>query len=146
MLQIMGLNGLKRSILFVKDIWGWLVATTSTTKVIYQIFFLLDNLNEAIREFDSIKEKRDVVLCSLMALIIANKRTRTADKQSIQQLEAKLKSERTKCGETALFFGGMFLFHSGKADKAREYVDRMLKMSAESKEVKYPNVSSILQC
>lgn len=142
----MGLNGLKRSILFVKDIWGWLVATTSTTKVIYQIFFLLDNLNEAIREFDSIKEKRDVVLCSLMALIIANKRTRTADKQSIQQLEAKLKSERTKCGETALFFGGMFLFHSGKADKAREYVDRMLKMSAESKEVKYPNVSSILQC
>lgn len=142
----MGLNGLKRSILFVKDIWGWLVATTSTTKVIYQIFFLLDNLNEAIREFDSIKEKKDVVLCSLMALIIANKRTRTADKQSIQQLEAKLKSERTKCGETALFFGGMFLFHSGKADKAREYVDRMLKMSAESKEVKYPNVSSILQC
>lgn len=142
----MGLNGLKRSILFVKDIWGWLVATTSTTKVIYQIFFLLDNLNEAIREFDSIKEKRDVVLCSLMALIISNKRTRTADKQSIQQLEAKLKSERTKCGETALFFGGMFLFHSGKADKAREYVDRMLKMSAESKEVKYPNVSSILQC
>ena len=81
-----------------------------------------------------------------MALIIANKRTRTADKQSIQQLEAKLKSERTKCGETALFFGGMFLFHSGKADKAREYVDRMLKMSAESKEVKYPNVSGILQC
>ena len=81
-----------------------------------------------------------------MALIIANKRTRTADKQSIQQLEAKLKSERTKCGETALFFGGMFLFHSGKADKAREYVDRMLKMSAESKEVKYPNVSRILQC
>ena len=142
----MGLNGLKRSILFVKDIWGWLVATTSTTKVIYQIFFLLDNLNEAIREFDSIKEKKDVVLCSLMALIIANKRIRTADKQSIQQLEAKLKSERTKCGETALFFGGMFLFHSGKADKAREYVDRMLKMSAESKEVKYPNVSSILQC
>ena len=142
----MGLNGLKRSILFVKDIWGWLVATTSTTEVIYQIFFLLDNLNEAIREFDSIKEKRDVVLCSLMALIISNKRTRTADKQSIQQLEAKLKSERTKCGETALFFGGMFLFHSGKADKAREYVDRMLKMSAESKEVKYPNVSSILQC
>ena len=84
-----------------------------------------------------------------MALIIANKRTRTSDKQSIQQLEAKLKSERTKCGETALFFGGMFLFHSGKADKAREYVDRMLKMSAESKEVNFPNnlqVSSSLQC
>ena len=70
-----------------------------------------------------------------MALIIANKRAKTAGKEAIQQLEAKLKSERTKCGESALYFGGMFLFHSGKADKAREYVDRMLKMAAESKEV-----------
>ena len=70
-----------------------------------------------------------------MALIIAYKRSKTTDKQTIQQLEAKLKSERTQCGETALYFGGMFLFHSGRADKAREYVDRMLKMSPSSKEV-----------
>lgn len=95
----------------------------------------LDNLSEAIRELDSIKEKNDVVICSLMALIVANKRAKTADKQTIQQLEAKLKSERTQCGETALYFGGMFLFHSGRPDKAREYVDRMLKMSPSSKEV-----------
>ena len=57
------------------------------------------------------------------------------DKETVKQLESKLKAERTTCGETALYFAGMFLFHSGKPDKAREYVDRMLKMSPQSKEV-----------
>jgi len=70
-----------------------------------------------------------------MALIVAHKRSKSSDKQTIQQLEAKLKSERTQCGETALFFGGMFLFHSGRPDKAREYVDRMLKLTPTSSEV-----------
>ena len=62
-----------------------------------------------------------------MALVVSYKRSKTVDKETIQQLEAKLKSQRTQCGETGLFFGGMFLFHSGRPDKAREYVDRMLK-------------------
>ena len=74
-----------------------------------------------------------------MALVIAHKRLKSSDKQTIQQLEAKLKAERSQCGETALFFGGMFLFHSGRPDKAREYVDRMLKMSQNSSTEVYIN-------
>ena len=35
-----------------------------------------------------------------------------------------------------LYYAGQFLFFTGKHDKAREYVDRMLKMNNESKEVK----------
>ena len=68
-----------------------------------------------------------------MALVVSYKRSKTVDKETITQLEARLKSERTQCGETALFFGAMFLFHSGRADKAREYVDRMLKASPDSR-------------
>eukprot|EP00111_Clytia_hemisphaerica_P000239 TCONS_00000598-protein len=104
--------------------------------VFWKAFGMLqeDNLSEAIQEFERIKDQRDVVLCSLMALIVAHKRSKSSDKQTVQQLEAKLKSERTQCGETALYFGGMFLFHSGRPDKAREYVDRMLKMSPDSSE------------
>ena len=79
-----------------------------------------------------------------MALIVAHKRSKSSDKQTVQQLEAKLKSERTQCGETALFFGGMFLFHSGRPDKAREYVDRMLKMSPNSNEVSFFSVFNII--
>ncbi|XP_065054055.1 tetratricopeptide repeat protein 21B-like isoform X1 [Rhopilema esculentum] len=93
-----------------------------------------EQISEAISEFDGIKDKRDVILCSCMALIIAHKRTKMVDKETVKQLESKLKAERTSCGETALYFAGMFLFHSGKPDKAREYIDRMLKMSPQSKE------------
>ena len=35
-----------------------------------------------------------------------------------------------------LYYAGLFLFFTGKHDKAREYIDRMLKMNNESKEVK----------
>ena len=34
----------------------------------------------------------------------------------------------------ALFYAGMFLWLCGRHDKAREYIDRMLKMSPSSKE------------
>lgn len=33
-----------------------------------------------------------------------------------------------------LYYAGMFLFLSGRVDKAREYVDRMLKLNQEHEE------------
>ena len=92
-------------------------------------------MSEAIREFESIQERQEVVLCCLMALIYAHKKAKMIDKESVQELEARLKQTRTSCGENALYFAGMFLWHTGRHDKAREYVDRMLKMSNGSKEV-----------
>jgi tetratricopeptide repeat protein 21B len=98
-------------------------------------------VSEAIREFESIQERQEVVLCCLMALIYAHKKAKMIDKESVQELEARLKQTRTSCGENALYFAGMFLWHTGRHDKAREYVDRMLKMSNGSKEVCYGNCS-----
>lgn len=34
-----------------------------------------------------------------------------------------------------LYFAGLFLFNTGKYDKAREYIDRMLKMAPKSTDV-----------
>ena len=39
------------------------------------------------------------------------------------------------CFFQGLYYAGLFLFHCGRFDKAREYIDRMLKMSPDSKEV-----------
>ena len=103
--------------------------------VILVVSSLIEQISEAISELEGIKEKRDVILCSCMALIIAHKRTKMVDKETVKQLEVKLKSERTTCGETALYFAGMFLFHSGRPEKAKEYIERMLKMAPQSKEV-----------
>lgn len=51
------------------------------------------------------------------------------------ELDAKLKEQRKVAGEQALYFAGLFLWHIGRHEKAREYVDRMIKISNGSTEV-----------
>ena len=96
---------------------------------------LTDRASEAIRELEVIKDKPDVLLCSTMALIHAHKKAKLVDREAVQELETKLRQDRQSCGEMALFFGGMFLWHTGRHDKAREYIDRMIKMASGNKEV-----------
>lgn len=93
-----------------------------------------DRTSEGIRELESIADKRDMVLCSSMLLIHAHKKCKTVDREAIQQLETKIRSERTSCGEKSLYYAGMLLWLTGKHDKAREYISRMLKMAPTSKE------------
>ena len=51
------------------------------------------------------------------------------DREAVQQLETKIRSERTGCGERALYHAGLFLWLTGRADKSREYSDRLLKVA-----------------
>lgn len=88
-----------------------------------------------MRELELIKDKAEVILCATMALIQAHKKAKLVDREAVQSLETKLRQDRTNCGEMALCFAGMFLWHTGRYDKAREYVDRMIKMSQNGKEV-----------
>ena len=90
-----------------------------------------------------IKEKPDVLLCATMALIHAHKKAKLVDREAVQELETKLRQDRQSCGEMALYFGSMFLWHTGRHDKAREYVDRMLKMATGNKEVKINKYISV---
>ena len=104
--------------------------------IYYVYIFFTDRASEAIRELEVIKEKPDVLLCATMALIHAHKKAKLVDREAVQELETKLRQDRQSCGEMALYFGSMFLWHTGRHDKAREYVDRMLKMATGNKEVK----------
>ncbi|XP_033124188.1 tetratricopeptide repeat protein 21B-like [Anneissia japonica] len=97
-------------------------------------FVLEGRLSEGMRDLESLKDKADVNICSTMALMYAHKRMKTVDREAVQELDAKLKEERRSAGEKGLLFGGTFLWHSGRHDKAREYVDRMLKASPSAKE------------
>ncbi|XP_052258735.1 tetratricopeptide repeat protein 21B-like isoform X2 [Dreissena polymorpha] len=93
---------------------------------------LQDRVQEGIRELDILKDKRDVNLCSTMALMLAHKKVQSADREAVTELDAKLKEERKQSGEMGLYYAGLFLFLTGKHDKAREYIDRMLKLNAEN--------------
>ncbi|XP_045636505.1 tetratricopeptide repeat protein 21B isoform X5 [Ursus americanus] len=89
---------------------------------------------EALREFEAIKNKQDVSLCSLIALIYAHKMSPNPDREAILESDARVKEQRKGAGPKALYHAGLFLWHVGRHDKAREYIDRMIKMSNGSKE------------
>ncbi|KAE8581031.1 hypothetical protein XENTR_v10024640 [Xenopus tropicalis] len=93
-----------------------------------------DEIQESIRELEAIKDKTDVSLCSLMALIYAHKKSSHPDREAIQELDSKMKELRKTAGHRGLYFSGLFLWHVGRHDKAREYIDRMIKISNGSKE------------
>nr|KAG5695130.1 hypothetical protein BaRGS_017229 [Batillaria attramentaria] len=93
-----------------------------------------NRVQEGIRELDILKDKRDINLCATMALMFAHKKSPNVDREAITALDAKLKEERKQSGELGLYFAGLFLYLNGKYDKAREYIDRMLKMAPTSVE------------
>jgi hypothetical protein len=57
------------------------------------------------------------------------------DIEAVQELESSLKEIRRSASSTALYYASLFLWFMGHHDKAREYVDHMLKVSSGSKEV-----------
>ncbi|XP_038607045.1 tetratricopeptide repeat protein 21B [Tachyglossus aculeatus] len=86
-------------------------------------------IQEAIRELEDIKNKQDISLCSLIALLYAHKRSADPDRDAILDLDVKMKEIRRAAGQKALYYAGLLLWHLGRHDKAREYVDRMIKIS-----------------
>ena len=81
-------------------------------------------LQEGIRELDSLQNYSEVQLGSLLALIHAHKKCQPVDKEAVLALDAKLKEERKRADDQALYYAGTFLLHIDRADKAKEYVDR----------------------
>ena len=74
------------------------------------------------------------MLGSLIGLIHAHRLCLTVDKEAVAAYDAKLKEERKKADDRALFYAALFLLHVDKAEKAREYVDRLLKINPNSVE------------
>ncbi|XP_018767037.3 tetratricopeptide repeat protein 21B isoform X2 [Serinus canaria] len=92
------------------------------------------DVQESIRQLESIKNKPEVSLCTMMALIYAHKKSPNPDRDAILELDARLKEQRKAAGQQALYYAGLFLWHLGREDKAREYVDRMIRFSGGGKE------------
>lgn len=93
-----------------------------------------DQIQEASMELDTIRYDRDVSLCTLMALVYAEHEKTNPDKEVIQELDAKIKEDRKSAPPKSLYYAGTFLWLMGRNDKAREYIDRMIKHSNGSKE------------
>ncbi|XP_040595708.1 tetratricopeptide repeat protein 21A isoform X2 [Mesocricetus auratus] len=93
-----------------------------------------DHIHDAISELESIQSHPDMSLCSIIALLYAHKCCDTIDREAVQELESSLKEIRKTASDTALYYASLFLWLIGHHDKAREYVDHMLKVCSGSKE------------
>ncbi|XP_059018012.1 tetratricopeptide repeat protein 21A isoform X5 [Mustela lutreola] len=102
----------------------------------FKIYGILreEHIQDAISNLESIRNHPDVSLCSIMALIYAHKCCETIDREAIQELESSLKEIRKTASARAMYYAGLFLWLMGRHDKAREYVDRTLKLSSSSRE------------
>ena len=60
------------------------------------------------------------------------------DREAVQQLDLRVKEQRKSAPPRDLYHAGMFLWLLGRNDKAREYVERMIKVSNGSREVRVP--------
>lgn len=58
-----------------------------------------------------------------------------SDRELIQELDAKVKEDRKSASPKSLYNAGTFLWLLGRNDKAREYTERMIKISNGSREV-----------
>uniref|UniRef100_UPI00358DF2F5 tetratricopeptide repeat protein 21B n=1 Tax=Myxine glutinosa TaxID=7769 RepID=UPI00358DF2F5 len=103
--------------------------------VFFRAFALLmqGSIKEAIRDLENIKNDKDLKLCCIIALIYAQKKSSAPDVSAVQKLEVMLKEERKLAGELPLYYAAVFLWHIGHHDNAREYVDRMIKVSCRSR-------------
>ncbi|KAM6955026.1 tetratricopeptide repeat protein 21B isoform 2-T2 [Lycodopsis pacificus] len=93
-----------------------------------------DQIQEASIELDTLRDNRDVSLCTSMALVYAEKKKINPDREVIQELDAKVKEDRKSASPKSLYYAGTFLWLLGRNDKAREYTERMIKLSSGSRE------------
>lgn len=93
-----------------------------------------DRIHDAISELESLQSHPDTSLCAVIALLYAHKCCDTIDAEAIQELDSSLKEIRRTASGMALYYASLFLWFMGHHDKAREYVDHMLKVSGGSKE------------
>lgn len=102
-----------------------------TFRLMNGIALVLGNrVQEAIRELTPMQNDREVNLPTILALIYGHKRCAIVDKEAIIALDQKMKEERKKVTFGPVYYAAVFLFLSGKWDKAREYAEKALKMNA----------------
>ncbi|XP_063227668.1 tetratricopeptide repeat protein 21B-like [Bacillus rossius redtenbacheri] len=82
---------------------------------------------EAVRELAALRPEQGVSLAAALALTAAHRRAPAVDREALAALDTRVKEERKHAGEAALSCAALVLHLLGRADKAREYVDRALK-------------------
>lgn len=88
-----------------------------------------NRIQEGIRELGPLQSEPDIAMAVLLGLIYAHKRCTVVDKEALVEFDARLRDERKQLSANGAYFAAVFLFMSGKVEKAREYADKALKLN-----------------
>ncbi|KAK6629913.1 hypothetical protein RUM43_003734 [Polyplax serrata] len=127
---------------------------------LYSCFALVlsGRYQESIRDLESLISLKNINVGALLALIAAHKLLQPVDKETVAQLDNKLKTDRKTATAQALYYGALFLFFSRKLSKSIEYLQKVLKISPDFTEAlvlkgwlevssnRTPNFDEALQC
>lgn len=94
-----------------------------TTRGIDNNFFSL-----GIRELNPMQSDKEFGMAAIVGLIYAHKRCTSVDKEALWSLDQRLKEERKHLTSQSAYYAGVFLFMSGKLEKAKEYAEKSLKL------------------
>lgn len=83
---------------------------------------------EAIRALEPLEADNTICLGVYLALIYAHKKSTVIDRAALAELELNLKDRRRRATSTAMCYGALFLYHCEKYERAKEYIDRALKI------------------
>lgn len=70
----------------------------------------------------------DYGMAAIFGLIYAHKRCTVVDKEAILAFDHRLKEERKHLSSQSAYHAGVFLFLSGKLEKAKEYAEKSIKL------------------
>ncbi|XP_053697755.1 tetratricopeptide repeat protein 21B-like [Sabethes cyaneus] len=91
-------------------------------------------LQEGIRELNHLQGDKDFGLAVVLSLMHAHKRCSVIDKDELLRLESILKEEKKSLTLLSAYYAALFLFLTGKVEKAREYADKALRYSSNNQD------------
>uniref|UniRef100_A0A914W2S6 Tetratricopeptide repeat protein 21B n=1 Tax=Plectus sambesii TaxID=2011161 RepID=A0A914W2S6_9BILA len=89
-------------------------------------------IQEAIRAFSNIKEHPDVALGALLGMSESHKRAKNIDREAVSELDARIRDVRRSANDKSNYYGAVFLYLTGAAEKAREMIDKAQKSSSQN--------------
>lgn len=84
-------------------------------------------LQKGINDLTPLQSDRDIQLAAVIALIYAHKLSNTLDRETLYNLESKLKEEKKQANAVSFYYAGLFLSLAEKYEKASEYVNKSLR-------------------
>lgn len=84
------------------------------------------NVNQAIRELEDLRQKRDFEFAAIEALLYLHGNVKLQDHAAIAELEDARSSAQDRASDVAVLLTGSFLMHINDLSRARRLVDRVL--------------------